>query len=276
MELFGDDCPGDEHYYIVYHKDKNIQNNNVSNLEWMPKKTMATLAGLASTDRDALIKYHNIVVYYDDLVVAYFKDSNDMKWNLHKMGMGKNYSVSRLMALDCKLFNLFKAKEVSDEEYDEISMSCYNNNLKLIADIINLDRDKVGRTKKVVEYKEKIVYKPKIEKQIVEKIVYKEKADKKPIEEKIDKKPIKEKVDKPVVKKKSSSKIVKPDKKIDKLKDLEEPSFDEIMKLQEQQDREHFKNMLYKLGVGINFLYINNENSEGLYESTDERYERNI
>ena len=239
LKLFGPPCPGEENLFVAYHIDNNIKNNNIDNLEWMPRRTLATIAAMSSENRETLIKYHNIVVYYEDTPVGYYKDSNDMRWHLYQMGFGKCYSVSRLMKMGCKLLNLFDVKEVTDEEYEEISLHNFNNDLKIIASIVERDREKVGRVKKVIEYKEKIVYKPKIEKQIVEKIVYKEK----PVKEKKNEK-VKEKK-KMLVNDRSTDVKKTTKQKTSELDDIDDTEFFKEQELKKKRFMEEMKKRLH-------------------------------
>lgn len=177
LRLFGEPCPGDLEQYTGYHINGDITDNSISNLTWVSRATLASTIGKMTLgeEKEHFQKYHNLVFTYQDYVVAYFKNTTEALRELNSQGFNTSSAVL-IRALQGKVdkwFYIFDIKEVTDEEYFRIQQNHKVENVKLIYDVVMLDRSLSRRQVQTPR--------PKVEKKIVEKIVYVDRVTQEPV-----------------------------------------------------------------------------------------------
>ena len=181
LSMFGEPCPGDIKEYTAGFIDGDIHNININNLEWIPKATLAQIVGMLQKgeEKEHFQKYNNLVFYFNDHILAYFKNTHEAVIGLNEMGFHTSETaVSRALSKYGCWFGTFRITLVSDEMYYKIEQEVKIQNLKIIYDILMEDRKAHRKEKKTIVKKhvvEKVVYKPKIVEKVVERVVYKTK-----------------------------------------------------------------------------------------------------
>ena len=256
-----DECPGDIDKYTAGYLDGDVTNNKLDNLIWISKS--ALMSSISSTIKGEphkyLAKYEYIIIKVNEQIVGYFANTTEGAELFNSYGIETSASaLGRSLKEGKQFYFMFDFEAVSEEEYEIISMNYPQVNLKLIYDIVIEDRRhcrKVNEKVKTVvkkEVVEKVVYKPKIEKQIVykDRIVYKEK----PVKEKKNEETKKEKKvlvnDRTTDVKKTKSKAIKTAVKTkSKLDDIDD---NEFFKEQEQIKKQKFlEEMSKRLNIHI-------------------------
>lgn len=256
-----DECPGDVDKYTAGYLDGDVTNNRLDNIIWISKSALmssisATIKGEA---HQYLAKYEYIIIKVNNQIVGYFANTTEGAELFNSYGIETSASaLGRSLKEGKQFYFMFDFEAVSPEEYEIISMNYPQINLKTIYDIVIEDRRhcrKVNEKVKTVvkkEVVEKVVYKPKVEKQIVykDRIVYKEK----PVKEKKNEE-IKEKKKRlvndsvPNVEKTKSQTVKTTKQKTSKLDDIDDKLFYEE---QEREKKQKFmEEMSKRLHIGI-------------------------
>lgn len=164
LSLFGTPCPGDIVQYTAHHVDNDVTNNHIDNLVWMSKAMRASNIGKLTLgeEKEHFQKYKNIVIFFYDYVIAYFKNTTDAIRELNDMGFSTSEAVltRALNREDKSYFHIFNITTVDDETYHRIELNNEILNVKKIYDIILMDRQRKGRIQHVTDTKvlEKVVY----------------------------------------------------------------------------------------------------------------------
>ena len=231
-----DECPGDVDKYTAAYLDGDILNNNINNLVWVSKAQLmdAISRTTKGEPKPSLVKYSNVVILVDGQIVGYFNSTSEGQELFNSYGINTSSSaIGRALRDGTVFYTMFDFIRVSEEDYERITNEYQQQNLRIIYDIVSKERLYAKKPKTVVEYRDRIVYKPK--KEIVEKIVYVDKSTG-------------EKVRKPPAKKTIKSKFISTPTE-DKLADIDDSLFYEEQKQLEQEKKNKFKEeMLRRIG----------------------------
>lgn len=145
LQMFGPPCPGDIDQYTAKYIDNDVTNNHIDNLVWISRATLASAVGKLTLgeEKEHFQKYHNLVIYCYDYVVAYFKNTTDAIRELNKMGFDTSETVltRALKHQDGRFFNVFTIKLLSDEDFQKVQLNNEIQNVKRVYDIIMMDRE---------------------------------------------------------------------------------------------------------------------------------------
>lgn len=263
-----EECPGELDAYTAAYLDGDITNNKLDNLVWVSKAALmsAISESRVGEEKEYLTKYEYYLVKVNGYTVGCFKGTNEGAELFNSYGFETSASAIGRSLKSGKLFYwMFEFVPVSQLEYAKyITVEHPQVDLKLLYNIVIKDR---GHIRKVYENKNRytnkeIVYKEKkvIKKVPVEKIVIKEVPVEKivyvdrPVEVKNEEVKKETQVlvnDRPTNVKKTKSKTTKTTKpKVTKSKlasmDWEEPTYEDLMEIEEENSKERFKRELLR------------------------------
>lgn len=274
-----DECPGDIDAFTAAYLDGDNTNNKLSNLVWVSKAALmsAISESRIGEEKEYLTKYEYHFVQVNGYTVGCFNGTKEAEELFNSYGFDTSASaIGRSLKSGNTFYWVFDFVPVSKEEYDEYnSVEQPQLDLRLIYNIIIEDRrhvrkiyenkiNNIKRPQKEIVYKEKPVIKKVIEKVPVEKIVTKEVIKEVPVEKIVIKEvpvvvkneEVKEEKkvlvnDRTTDDKKTKSKAVKTTKpKVTKSKlasmDWEEPTYEDLMEIEEENSKERFKRELLR------------------------------